>query len=90
MDPGVEFHHSRCLAGIPPSMSPPPSWKRTKQSGRTQTHFDSHTDLTMNHTSDILEAPPSLPPRAENAPDSVYGTPKGADHFEIGTSYTVR
>ena len=89
MDPRADYHYSQCLVGISPSTSPPPSRKISRQSRRTHTHRDSHIDLTMSHTFEIPEAPPSPPPRAGNMSDSVYGTPEEFDPFEVGASYTV-
>ena len=40
---GVTLCHSCFLAGLPPSTSPPPLGERNRQSGRTTSHFDSHT-----------------------------------------------
>ena len=42
MDSGATPHHSRHLAGLPPSTSPPPLGERNKQSRRTNLHIDSH------------------------------------------------
>ena len=87
----MKFCSSRCLVGLLYSTSPsPPSWKRARQFGQTHVHRDSHTDLTMSHTSEILEGPPSPPPGVENLADSVYGNLEEVDHFEVGTSYNVR
>ena len=43
MDFGVALHHSRRLAGFPPSTSPPPLGERNKKSEQTTYHIDSHT-----------------------------------------------
>ena len=43
MDSGVGHRHSRHLAGLPPSTSPPPLGERTRKSRQTTSHFDSHT-----------------------------------------------
>ena len=53
MDSSVEPRYSRRLAGLPPSTSPPPLGERTRQSGRTTSHFDSHT--MGDHKEEILE-----------------------------------
>ena len=43
MDSSAVLHLSGCLAGLPPSTSPPPLGERNRQSGRTTCHIDSHT-----------------------------------------------
>ena len=87
MDPGVALRHSRHLAGLPPSTSPPPLGESTRQSERTNTHFDSHTDITMSHTSEILKQPSYPPPVWEISPSSTYRNPLGSDHPVAGTPH---
>ena len=43
MDSGATPRRSHCLAGLPPSTSPPHLGEETKQSGWTTSHFNSHT-----------------------------------------------
>ena len=43
MDSGAVLYHSCHLAGLLPSMYPLPLGERTRQSGWTTSHFDSHT-----------------------------------------------
>ena len=75
MDQGATSHCSLHLAGLPPSTSPPPSWKGARQYRRIDTHCDSHIDLTMSHTFDISEDPPTPSFGMGKVPLSVYGTP---------------
>ena len=51
-------HHSRHLAGLPPSISPPPLGERNKQSRQTTSHIDSH--MMGDHEDEIpeLSSPP--------------------------------
>ena len=70
MDSGAAPHHSFHLARLPPSTSPPPLGEETRQSGRTTSHFDSHT--MGDHEDEILEM--SSPPHevGEEDPTSTY------------------
>ena len=52
-------HHSHCLAGLIPSMSPPPLGERSGNSRWTYSHVDSHT--MGDHEPEIQEIP-DLPP----------------------------
>ena len=67
---GVAPRHSRHLAGLPTSTSPPPLRERTKQSGQTTSRFDSHT--MGYHEDEIPEM--SSPPHevGEEDPTSTY------------------
>ena len=58
------------LAGLPPSMSPPPLGEETRQSERATSHFDSHT--MADHEDEIPEM--SSPPHevGEKDPTSTY------------------
>ena len=67
MDSGVTLHRSHRLVGLPPSMSPPPSGERTRQSGRTTSHFDSHT--MGDHEDEIPEM--SSPPHKVGEKDPI-------------------
>ena len=73
MDSGAASRHSRHLAGLPPSTSPPPLGERTRQSERTTSHFDSHT--MGDHEDEILEI--SSPPHkvGEEESTSTYDAP---------------
>ena len=70
MDLGVAPRCSHHLAGLPPSTSPPPLGERTRQYGRTTSHFDSHT--MGDHEDEIPEM--SSPPHkvGEEDPTSTY------------------
>ena len=57
---------SLCLAGLSPSTSPPPLGERNRQSGRTTSHFDSHT--MVDHEDEIPEM--SSPPHEVGDVDS--------------------
>ena len=70
MDLGAEIHHSLCLAGLPPSTSPPLLGERTRQSGRTTSHFDSHT--MGDHEDDIPYMPSPPHEVGEEDPISTY------------------
>ena len=87
MDTSATLRRSFRLAGLLPSTSPPPLGERTRQSRRTDTHFDSHTDITMTHTSEIPEIPTSPPPMWKVAPSSTYGTPELPNHAVAGESH---
>ena len=58
MDSGAAPFHSRHLAGLPPSTSPPPLGEGPRQSRRTMSHIDSHT--MRDHSEDISEPPPPI------------------------------
>ena len=58
MDSSVVPRHSRRLAGLPPSTSPPPLGERPRQSKRTMSHIDSHT--MGDRLEDIPEPPPPI------------------------------
>ena len=62
MDSSAAPRHSRCLAGLPPSTSPPPLGERNRQSRKTTSNIDSQT--MGDHVEGILE-PPS-PIQVEN------------------------
>ena len=70
MDSGAALCRSCHLAGLPPSMSPPPLGERNRQSERTTSHFDSHT--MGDHEDDIPDM--SSPPHkvGEEDPTSTY------------------
>ena len=70
MDLGAVLHCSRRLVGLPPSTSRPPLGERNRQSGRTTSHFDSHT--MGDNEDEILEM--SSPPHevGEEYPTLVY------------------
>ena len=88
MDLSVALHRSHCLAGLPPSTSPPPLGERTRQFGRTNSHCDSHTHLTMSHhESEIPERLTSPPLVWEVEPSSTYGKQVGFDHTMVGASH---
>ena len=55
MDLGAASPHSRRLAGLPPSTSPPPLGERDRQSRKTTSHIDSH--MMGDHVEGILEPP---------------------------------
>ena len=66
-------HHSRHLAGLPPSTYPPPLGERTRQSRRTTSHFGSHT---MGDHEDEIPEMSSLPHEGgEGDPTSAYDPP---------------
>ena len=69
----MEPRYSRHLAGLSPSVSPPPLGEETRQSRRTTSHFDSHT--MGDHENEISEM--SSPPHevGEEDPTSTYDTP---------------
>ena len=77
--------HSRHLAGLPPSMSPPPLGERTGHSRWTYSHFESHT--MGDHESKIPYHPTSPRPLWEDEPSSTYGTPSGSGRHLIGPSH---
>ena len=56
MDSGAAPRHSRHLAGLLPSTSPPPLGERPRQSRRTTLHIDSHT---MGDHIEGIPKPPS-------------------------------
>ena len=58
MESGAVPRHSRRLAGLTPSTSPPPLGERPRQSRRTMSHTDSHT--MEDHSETIPEPPPLL------------------------------
>ena len=58
MESGAVPHHSRQLAGLSPSTSPPPLGEGPKLSRRTMSHTDSHT--MEDHSETILEPPPPV------------------------------
>ena len=89
MDLGAAPRHSHRLIGLLPSTSPPPLGERLKQSGRTNTHFDSHTNITMSHTSEGQEGSPYPPIDRKSLPENLYGTPEDLNHFVVGTSHDV-
>ena len=70
MDLSAAPHHSHHLAVLPPSTSPPPLGEETRQSGRTISHFDSHT--MGDHEDEIPEM--SSPPHEvrEEDPTNTY------------------
>ena len=81
----MEPHHSHCLAGLPPSMPPPPLGERTRQSRWTHSHFDSHT--MGDHELEILEIP-DIPRHVwEDEPPSTYRTPVGSGHHLTGPTH---
>ena len=72
MDSGATPHCSHRLAGIPPSMYPPPLGERTRQFEHTHSHFDSRT--MGDHEHEIPEIH-DLPCHVwEDEPPSTYGT----------------
>ena len=56
MDSGTAPHHSRHLAGLPPSTSPPPLGERPRYSRQTMSYIDSHT---MGDHVEGIPKPPS-------------------------------
>ena len=66
MNRGQESRRSLQLASLPPSMPPPPSWKKVRKYRWTHTHCDSHTGLIMIHASEVPEAPYSSSSRMGN------------------------
>ena len=70
MDSGAALRCCHRLAGIPPSMSPPPLGERNRQSKQTTSPFDSHT--LGDHEDEIPEM--SSPPQevGEEDPTPVY------------------
>ena len=88
MDSGVALHHSRCLAGIPPSMSPPPLGERNRQSGRTTSYFDSHTMGDRENDIPKMSSPPYKVGDVDSTP--VYDpSPKIPSHYGYDPSFTV-
>ena len=86
MDPGVELPHSLRLVVLPPSTYPAPLGERIRKFGWNNSHFDSHTDLTMSHHElEISERPHSPPLVWEVEPSSTYGTLVGSDPSMVGT-----
>ena len=87
MDSGAAPHHSRRLAVLLPSTSPPPLGTRNRQYRWTTSHIDSHT--MGDHIEGILE-PPSpfhvedgeFTPNYDPSPDL---TELGPVIYEIGT-----
>ena len=58
MDSSAVPCHSRRLAGLSPSTSPPPLGERPRQSMQTMSHTDSHT--MEDHLENIPEPPPPV------------------------------
>ena len=82
---GAEPCCSHHLAGLLPSTSPPPLGERTRQSMRTNSHFDSQT--MGDHEIEILEIP-DLPCHVwEDEPPSTYGTLLGSIHHSTRPSH---
>ena len=69
MHSGVALHHSRLLAGLSPSTSPPLG-ERNRQSWWTTSHFDSHT--LGDHEDEIPEMSSPLHKVGEEDPISTY------------------
>ena len=67
MDLGTTLRCSRCLAGLPPSTSPPPLGERNRQSRWTTSHIDSHT--MGDYENEILEL--SSPPHEVGEEDPI-------------------
>ena len=87
MDSGVALHHSRRLAGLPPSTSPLPLGERNRLSRWTTYHIDSHT--MGEHKNEITEM--SSPPQevGEEDPTPVYDpSPDIPSHFGYDPSFT--
>ena len=87
MDLGAALHHSRHLAGLPPSTSPPPLGERNRQFGWTTSHIDSH--MMGDHKDEIPEM--SSPPHdvGEEYPTPVYDpSPKIPSHSGYDPSFT--
>ena len=82
MDSGVAHHRCCHLARLLPSTYSPPFGERARQSERTNSHFDSHTDLTMSHHE--LEIPECLV--WEDEPLITYGTLVGSGPSVARTS----
>ena len=73
MDSGAAPCRSHCLVGLTPSTSPPPLGERTRHSGWTTSHFDSHT---MGDHEDEIPEMSSLPHEVgEGDPTSTYDPP---------------
>ena len=84
MDPGAAPFHSCCLAGLLPSMSPPPLGERTRHFEQTHSHFNSHT--MGDHEHEIPEIP-DLPRHVwEDEPPRTYGTLVGFGRHSTGPS----
>ena len=76
------------LVGILASKSPPPLGERTRQSRRTNSHFDSHTNLAMSHhDSDIPKRIYSPPLVWKVEPSRTYGNPVGLFHPMVVESH---
>ena len=91
MDSGVALRCSRCLAGLPPSTSPPPLGERNIQSRWTTSHIDSH--MMGDHEDEILEFPSPPHEVGEEDPIPVYdpsnniSTHSGYDPLFTGHRY---
>ena len=101
MESSAAPHHSRRLAGLPPSTSPPPLGERSRRSKRTTSHIDSHT--MGDHEDKIPKLPSSLHEVEEEEPTPTYDpspdipTHSGYDpsrdiptHFRYDSSSTGR
>ena len=63
-------HCSHHLVGLPPSTSPPPLGERTRNSGCTTSHFDSHTMGDHEYEIRNMSSPPHKV--GEEDPASTY------------------
>ena len=89
MDSSAAPHCSRCLARLPPSTSPPPLGERTRRSGQTTYHFDSHT--MGDHKDEIPKM--SSPPHevGDEDPTLVYDpSPEIPSHSGYDPSFIGR
>ena len=95
MDSGVAPCRSCCLAGLPPSTSPPPLGERNRQSRQTTFHIDSHT--MGDHVEGIPEPPSPIQvedgeftPNYDPSPDLTELGPviSEIDTFHDGPTYS--
>ena len=89
MDSGTTLRHSRRLAGLLPSTSPPSLGERHRQSRQTTSHIDSHT--MGGHEDEILEL--SSPPHEVGLEDPTHAYDPSFDiptHSGYDPSFTGR
>ena len=86
---GTTLRRSLCLAGLPPSTSPPPLGERNRQSEQNTSHIDSHT--MGDHEDNIPEM--SSPPHevGDEDPTPIYDpSPEIPSHSGYDPSFTGR